>query len=1101
MFNQVTYKVILERFAAFAEGHYLIQKFTQGDLSSMDISKELGHPFMHVRPVSYTAEGGSRQFTFNVIFADIPRDKENHTKYQTECISDCIQLYEDLLAEIRNGGVIFGTDVELIGGATAEVFTAELTHTLSGVQGTFTLSFPWNWSACIIPSDWSVGGSGSGDGLPTITSLILRVNGTDNVVQTLLDITAGENMTIEDLGDGRVRFNAIDTATSIWGYITGNILDQTDLQLALADKADIASLGAVAFSNDYNDLDNLPTIPTTPNLQDVTDVGNTTTNDIDFGAGAGIVFDNGAKVKEGTTDAGLGGNNGVALKCSIDYEMKWEAGRLYIMEQNGITIREVSHNFNVVPTTSDDDTKGFVIGSRWLLDDGTLYVCSDNTTGNAVWDLQPSITPQVNADWNATSGVAEILNKPTIPAAQIQSDWTQTDNTQVDFIKNKPTLPSTVGDMTKAVYDPDNDGVVESSETMLVIGRNSTGATLYKGYIVYISGSTGNRPNFVKAQANAESTSAGTFGVVASDIPNNSDGYVCVLGTIHDLDTRSNAANPFTSDTLQDGDTLYLSPTTAGYVTRVKPSAPNHMVYVGKVIRTTPQNGTIVYRIQNGYELEELHNVSAQSPTNLDVLRYDTSTGLWKNDTLINTLGYTPENIANKSTSIITDQSSNTKYPSVKAVFDWATGAFTTTAAVASQITTALTGYATQAWVTSQGYITNVITALGYTPVPNTRTITINGNTQDLTADRTWTISTGGVNVFSQAISSGTTKYNNLSPTNWSTTAGSTNIINLTYTTIAPCVISGLSNGSAERVVTFVNTSDRSIIIFEHEGTSSTASNRFSNPDGTMMFVKPKESISFVYNSTLSRWVVQRTFNYSTMFSTFDDMYIGGGFGGTSTSTSQFLNGFGWYNQSSTNNTFTPVDLSQQGCNRIDMGTPAATRSTIANSRGVNGMNLGVNAAHVFGRFSICTQIPARINNGVDFYRVNLGFGDLQTSGGPSRGIFWEFNNTAGSIVMNCITNSGSGGITTTPSFTYPSSSGFVNTGVYIDSVNRINTFYYSIDGDYFIGAVHTTNFPISGFAAGICGIGFARTALGVNSVTLEVDYLGYHPVQTNSFR
>jgi ABC-type hemin transport system substrate-binding protein len=41
---------------------------------------------------------------------------------------------------------------------------------------------------------------------------------------------------------------------------------------------------------------------------------------------------------------------------------------------------------------------------------------------------------------------------------------------------------------------------------------------------------------------------------------------------------------------------------------------------------------------------------------------------------------------------------------------------FTTTAAVASQITTALTGYATQAFVTSQGYITNVITALGYTP-------------------------------------------------------------------------------------------------------------------------------------------------------------------------------------------------------------------------------------------------------------------------------------------------------------------------------------------------------------------------------------------------
>lgn len=79
-------------------------------------------------------------------------------------------------------------------------------------------------------------------------------------------------------------------------------------------------------------------------------------------------------------------------------------------------------------------------------------------------------------------------------------------------------------------------------------------------------------------------------------------------------------------------------------------------------------------------------------------------------------LGFTPENVANKSTSVTTDLASNTKYPSVKAVYDWAVATFTTTAAVASQITTALSGYATQAYVTSQGYITNVITALGYTP-------------------------------------------------------------------------------------------------------------------------------------------------------------------------------------------------------------------------------------------------------------------------------------------------------------------------------------------------------------------------------------------------
>ena len=45
---------------------------------------------------------------------------------------------------------------------------------------------------------------------------------------------------------------------------------------------------------------------------------------------------------------------------------------------------------------------------------------------------------QVNADWNATSGVAEILNKPTIPAAQVNADWNATSG--VAEILNKPTL-------------------------------------------------------------------------------------------------------------------------------------------------------------------------------------------------------------------------------------------------------------------------------------------------------------------------------------------------------------------------------------------------------------------------------------------------------------------------------------------------------------------------------------------------------------------------------------------------------------------------------------------------------------------------------------
>lgn len=52
----------------------------------------------------------------------------------------------------------------------------------------------------------------------------------------------------------------------------------------------------------------------------------------------------------------------------------------------------------------------------------------------------------------ATSGsYNDLSNKPTIPAAQIQADWEQSDNTALDYIKNKPTIPS--GVIVDQVYD------------------------------------------------------------------------------------------------------------------------------------------------------------------------------------------------------------------------------------------------------------------------------------------------------------------------------------------------------------------------------------------------------------------------------------------------------------------------------------------------------------------------------------------------------------------------------------------------------------------------------------------------------------------------
>ena len=171
-------------------------------------------------------------------------------------------------------------------------------------------------------------------------------------------------------------------------------------------------------------------------------------------------------------------------------------------------------------------------------------------------------------------------------------------------ILNKPNL-SGYGDMFKSVYDTDADGVVDSAERIEIVVRNSTGVTLTKGQIVYLSGATGNRPNAVLAQANAELTSSKTIGMVTADIPNNTDGQIAVNGTLHDIDTSA-----FTA-----GDTLWLSATTAGgMVANTPPAEPNHTVFIGYVARSHPNQGRVVLAIQNGYELDELHGVQITTP-------------------------------------------------------------------------------------------------------------------------------------------------------------------------------------------------------------------------------------------------------------------------------------------------------------------------------------------------------------------------------------------------------------------------------------------------------------------------------------------------------
>lgn len=173
------------------------------------------------------------------------------------------------------------------------------------------------------------------------------------------------------------------------------------------------------------------------------------------------------------------------------------------------------------------------------------------------------------------------------------------------------------------VYDGTNfQAIGLTSAHLLAYVHNAEGSVISKGQVVYAFGSSGNKMSVKLARADADATSAKTIGIVYdSTIGIGAEGYIIIQGAIVGVNTAAYSA----------GDTLYLSASTFGGLTNVKPYAPDHLVYVGIVERANAGNGQIYVRCQNGYELDEIHNVDliTTPPVNNDVLTYNSSSQLW----------------------------------------------------------------------------------------------------------------------------------------------------------------------------------------------------------------------------------------------------------------------------------------------------------------------------------------------------------------------------------------------------------------------------------------------------------------------------------------
>lgn len=164
---------------------------------------------------------------------------------------------------------------------------------------------------------------------------------------------------------------------------------------------------------------------------------------------------------------------------------------------------------------------------------------------------------------------------------------------------------------------------LQLGQETVVLAKNDTASAITDGQVVYVSGAAGQRPTIQLASAASEALSSKTMGVATQTIAAGAEGYITINGIVNDLNTSA----------FLPGAGVWLS-TNAGAFTATRPTAPNHGVFVGWVIRQHAVTGSLLVHIQNGSELDELHNVSIQEVQPSDLLQYNGTTLVWENKSI-----------------------------------------------------------------------------------------------------------------------------------------------------------------------------------------------------------------------------------------------------------------------------------------------------------------------------------------------------------------------------------------------------------------------------------------------------------------------------------
>lgn len=256
-------------------------------------------------------------------------------------------------------------------------------------------------------------------------------------------------------------------------------------------------------------------------------------------------------------------------------------GGVDTLEAGDVADRPAANEFGAWYFATDENKLYRDDGSSWNLELSLDHTDLENIGTNT--------HPQIDTHIASTSNPHEVTLEQARTQNQLMSG---------DFDLATISTPSTPSSNIARIFAFDQNGQTrvkyvnsdglstDLSQDNNFVVRNTTGSTLNRGQIVYVTSQTGVVPDVALALSDSATTMP-SIGILAEDVVDNGFAKCIAVGLLDGIDTSAWSVN----------DLLYVSESTAGGLTNTRPAHPNLNQQVARVLVSDVGNGSIAVNV------------------------------------------------------------------------------------------------------------------------------------------------------------------------------------------------------------------------------------------------------------------------------------------------------------------------------------------------------------------------------------------------------------------------------------------------------------------------------------------------------------------------